>query len=521
MLCLSALITVGIYPVSQVSASTKTVTDPVRIDSPASFSIMGKGGNGNEETPGTWYLGATPADLQPDAPVLLFVPGLNNVAQIFWEDNDMYQTAYHAGYQTAFVQLYDAGGESADMWNNGRLLAEKITEISNHFGGKDITIVAYSKGGVDSQAALTYYGASDYVDNVITLSSPHHGSQLADLAYSSDAGWLADLIGMQGEGTYSMQMAYMENFRSETDTNPNAYVNDYFTLGGTDWGAVFSSNWFGGMYLSSYGPNDGVVTARSSNLPGGYELAIREWNHATIRTGITFPTFQDYLEGDQLPPASDFSTQTSESESFPPKANQWVHGAPLAKKDVITVNVEEDVEKLTINLLTAKQLSKLKVTNPSGKNAKTNVQQIHLEEGIFKDAVSSALTIENPEAGEWQLELRTNTDDNAYLLVADLKKEPYMQAELIKNFTMQDDLYQLNIDTKHLIEDSLSATYHLTESAKPNNEKKWTVKGKSNLSQQLKLDKANTVYNITVDIEGITNDGHTFKRTIVDSVYGK
>src|SRR5699024_4768928 len=59
-------------------------------------TISGKAGNGNDETPGEWYAGDEPEKPVSNAPILLFVPGLNNVAQIFWEDNDMYQTARDA-----------------------------------------------------------------------------------------------------------------------------------------------------------------------------------------------------------------------------------------------------------------------------------------------------------------------------------------------------------------------------------------------------------------------------------------
>ncbi|MBY7144355.1 alpha/beta fold hydrolase [Virgibacillus sp. NKC19-3] len=241
VLFLTILVIVG----QSVHAVAEEVKEPSSHFPEEPISVMGKGSNGNEETPGEWYAGETPSDLKHDAPVLLFVPGLNNAAQIFWEDNDMPQLAYDAGYQTAFVQLYDAGGASADMWDNGELLADKIEEISSYFDGKKVTIIGYSKGGIDAQTALTYYDASEHVDNVITLSSPHHGSQLADLANSSWAGWLADLIGMQGEGTTAMETGYMESFRSMIDQEPLAYANDYFTLGGTDWGSMFSSTWFG------------------------------------------------------------------------------------------------------------------------------------------------------------------------------------------------------------------------------------------------------------------------------------
>src|SRR5699024_9306831 len=275
--------------------SEKEIAPPHRVHTAEQRSVSGKADNGHDENPGEWYKGETPPNLQDDAPVLLFVPGLNNVAQIFWEDNDMYETAYEAGYQTAFIQLHDAGGESADMWDNGELLAEKIPEIADHFDGQPITIVAYSKGGVDTQTALTYFDVRTHVDHVITLSSPHHGTELADLAYSWWAGWLADLLGARGEGTYVMQTGYMEDFRARTDQQTYAYDDNEYTLGGTGWNSASAPAWFGGLYLSQYGANDGVVTTTSSALPHGEEIAIGNWDHTSIRTGETFAVFEHYI----------------------------------------------------------------------------------------------------------------------------------------------------------------------------------------------------------------------------------
>lgn len=82
-------------PVSTTAKTSQSteIPDPTpHNQSEPNFSITGKASNGNTETPGEWYSGATPPNLDPNNPVLLFVPGLNNVAQIFWSDNDMYQT---------------------------------------------------------------------------------------------------------------------------------------------------------------------------------------------------------------------------------------------------------------------------------------------------------------------------------------------------------------------------------------------------------------------------------------------
>ncbi|WP_197046614.1 esterase/lipase family protein [Oceanobacillus salinisoli] len=513
------ILAIVLCPAAPIFAEVPSPPMLVESESPT-FSIMGKVDNGNTETPGVWYRGATPSNLVSNSPVLLFVHGLNSTAQVFWENNDLYQTAHDAGYQTAFVQLYDAGGQNEDMWKNGQLLASKIKEISNYYGGKDITIVAHSKGGVDSQAALTYYGGAPYVDNVITLSSPHHGSQLADLAYSSWGGWLADVIGAQGEGTASLQMAYMENFRSQTDAHPNAYINDYFTLGGTDWGKTFSSYWFGGMYLSSYGPNDGMVTTVSTNLPGGHELAIGPWDHGTVRTGVTFPVFDDYLAGDHF--ASTTSVQNTENEFIQtPSPNQYVTGGPLSKKEMLPVDVEEGVKQIQINILTAEPLANLKVIDPSGKPTKADVQSTPIEEGVFKDAISYTVSINTPKIGQWSIEMRSTPNENAYLAVIDFDTESYLEDHTTSNYNEQNQTYQLELDEEKLNKDSLSAIYQVTESGKPNTKQTWTVRGKSDLSQQLKFKNKHKVYNITIDIQGKTKEGNAFNRTIVDSVYSE
>ncbi|WP_156856549.1 triacylglycerol lipase [Oceanobacillus sp. AG] len=517
--CVLTLSAIGMYVEGSVSITAQAqmkVPPPVLIEGSVSNSIAGSGGNGNEETPGEWYRGETPDNLMENAPVLLFVPGLNNVAQIFWEDNNMYDTAYQAGYQTAFVQLHDAGGESADMWNNGELLASKIREISLHFNRKPITVVAYSKGGVDTHAAITYYGAGPYMENVITLSSPHHGSELADLAYSSGAGWLAALIGLQGEGTASMQTAYMADFRMQTDANAKAYQHNYFTLGGTGWGPAFSANWFGGVYLSSYGPNDGVVTAASSNLPGGQELLVGDWNHTSIRTGATFPVFQNYLSGEHLTAAQSKSPISDQKNMPAPITNRWVDGGPIVDKAEIELNVEKNVKSLTLQFLTAEPLTDVELVSPYGKVVNTKVKEVPMTEGIFKDAIGYILEIPAPEAGAWTIAVQSNAEENAYLFVADFESTPLIKAN--KGYGVMQQV-ELQADAKQINLDSLVVDYHMVETQNPDNQKKWKATGRNALSHNLNLDKhkKGSIYTVTIIIEGKTKEGHAFNRSVIYS----
>ncbi|MGY0692376.1 esterase/lipase family protein [Virgibacillus sp. FSP13] len=522
-LCFAGILIVALsHPLVTSAADQKTqASEPALIgEQKGDFTLTGKASNGNNETPGEWYAGETPPNLIPDAPVLLFVPGLNSVAQVFWEDNDMYQTAYDAGYQTAFIQLHDAGGASADMWDNGELLTEKIKEISAHFDGKPITVIAHSKGGVDTQTALTYYDAKDYVENVITLSSPHHGSQLADLAYSSWAGWLADLIGSQGEGTYAMQMGYMEEFRDEIDAEPQAYYNDYFTMGGTNWGSAFSSTWFGGMYLSQFGENDGVVTTASSSLSRGHEIAIGDWNHTTIRTGANFRTFEDFITDNGVPRNFTATSDSLSKNSNSPAYNQWVHGGQLPgeKEKTIIISVEENVKQLHLQLLTADQLSTIKLTDPSGKEIIPKFKVDKVTEGYFAGAISNRLVIEKPEPGQWQLHVEAEHDD-AYLFMADFKTAEPKLYRSQKKMEKDQLTYLLNIDSSQVVDGSLRVTFHVTDTKNPSNTKTFSVNGSADLSRVIQLDQVDTVYNVTIDIAGKTKEGNIFKRTVVDSVY--
>lgn len=84
-----------------------------------------------------------PANYDESKPPILFVQGRNGNADswygktVYHDINDMYDYALKAGYQTVFIQLYDAAGKgSASQWDNGKLLAQKLEEIYNHFGKK-------------------------------------------------------------------------------------------------------------------------------------------------------------------------------------------------------------------------------------------------------------------------------------------------------------------------------------------------------------------------------------------------
>jgi pimeloyl-ACP methyl ester carboxylesterase len=76
-----------------------------------------------------------------------------------------------------------AGSEERGAW-----LAAAVDEVAGGTGDEHVIVIAHSQGGVDARAALDV-GAP--IDAVATLSSPHAGTDVADVARS----WPRSLVG--------------------------------------------------------------------------------------------------------------------------------------------------------------------------------------------------------------------------------------------------------------------------------------------------------------------------------------
>lgn len=226
--------------------------------------------DGNEVN--TIYYGRTPSG-SLSKPVLIFVHGYASNAQVFFKGNDnMYADVYRDGYRSAYVSLTP----NDDMWTNGALLANMISIIKSHYNNAPIVMVGWSKGGVDIDAALVHFGANNLVQEVFTLSTPHFGTSIAELANSVLLS-LVNIIFMQNnDATLSLQRSYMSYFRSITDNNPRNTV-PYTTIGGWGNGPLNRLDIPQAILHGIDGPrrdggNDGVVPYNSSIRPGAKEL---------------------------------------------------------------------------------------------------------------------------------------------------------------------------------------------------------------------------------------------------------
>ncbi len=76
----------------------------------------------------------------------------------------------------------------------GEELAAEIDRALVQFGAEKVNIIAHSMGGLDSRFAISSLGYDDRVASLVTISTPHRGSYVADAALGLIPGLLDDAV---------------------------------------------------------------------------------------------------------------------------------------------------------------------------------------------------------------------------------------------------------------------------------------------------------------------------------------
>ena len=77
----------------------------------------------------------------------------------------------------------DAWGSSE---SNAVILKNTIEKILGETKTEKVNIIAHSKGGIDSRYLIWRYNFGDKVASLTTISTPHHGAEIADLIAGQD-----------------------------------------------------------------------------------------------------------------------------------------------------------------------------------------------------------------------------------------------------------------------------------------------------------------------------------------------
>ncbi|WP_340373369.1 hypothetical protein [Peribacillus sp. FSL E2-0218] len=488
-------------------------------------------------TPGDWFLGGTPPNHDKNKPPIVFVQGKNGSSTSWYGEtdyhgvNDMYTKAYEAGYQTVFVQLHDsAGNGSASQYDNGRLLASMLKDISKHFDGEKVNIIAHSKGGPDTQAALVHYGAHQYVGRVITLASPHHGSNLADLAYSWYAGWLGSLLGQKDDGTYSLQVGKMAEFRSVTDNHINSRKNMYFTVAGMNRGPALTALSLGGEYLSSYGENDGLVNVWSSKIPYAKHLFTdSNLDHDNIRMGAAvFSRIEPYLRRTSIAFVPDMDIQHNlqgEDEPITSALSQTVFGGDLQQNawNEHSFHVDEAVPGV-ITIYTASKDVEIQVVSPSNERHSLSpiAHSAKNETSFFKGAAIQTFKKSKLEMGTWRVRMKTKSPLDAYLLTAQFNERDPITLSMPGKVKQKDAEFFIKKPLNGKKEQVLTTfKVHLIDEfgKEISPTTSMHIKDNENFTGTLPEVPKSGVYNVTIDVKEKGADGTERIRTLIRSIY--
>ena len=79
------------------------------------------------------------------------------------------------------------GGQ--DAWGtieeNARVLQKMVLRVLRRTRAERVNLLAHSKGGLDARYLISTLGMEAQIASLTTISTPHHGSSVADWIYSA------------------------------------------------------------------------------------------------------------------------------------------------------------------------------------------------------------------------------------------------------------------------------------------------------------------------------------------------
>jgi len=176
------------------------------------------------------------------------------------------------------VQVFFGNTDSwGDYESNALILKETIKKILLKTNKEKVNIIAHSKGGLDARYLIWKHNFGGKVASLTTISTPHHGSEIADLinngnlAHTKTANSALTLYGRLSNDirpniysvNYQLTTKYMKQFNAEVINDDNVYYQSFYTTTKN----AFQDRLFIRTYnylKRNIGANDGLVSAFSS-----------------------------------------------------------------------------------------------------------------------------------------------------------------------------------------------------------------------------------------------------------------
>lgn len=110
----------------------------------------------------------------------------------------------------------------AAMWQ------ERVEKILSETKADAVNLIAHSMGGLDARYMISQLAMSNYVASLVTMSTPHRGSSLADIVLETPErvqGWLSDAANWAGSSI--LEEGSADFHQAVKDLTPNHVQNEF------------------------------------------------------------------------------------------------------------------------------------------------------------------------------------------------------------------------------------------------------------------------------------------------------
>jgi hypothetical protein len=386
------------------------------------------------------------------------------------------------------------------------------------------------------------------------LSTPNKGSELADIAYSKWASWLADILDQKDAAVYSLQTSYMANYRSITDSRTENNLTKTYMSGGTGDDGIFTSYWFAHAFLP--GEDDGAVAIYSAfGLPYGISSFTKNISHSAMTrasqtwnlvqpklrldsglalTALTSPALTSLEKNvensssdiNQLSLEADITEKAdTKSQQYPLYSNNDVEeygnlilrGGEINDTEYVSIPLESGIKSVALEVMTSKNSTDITLISPSGKAYSPTPTQKHNDpDGIFAKAVRRAFQVSKPEAGDWKIKLSGNED--AYFAITHINTDDKNIVKANKKVFKKGEKSSITLDFGKGFKGIIKQP-KISKSIKNSNKAAESQSIQSNSidsNDNITFDapKESGVYNFSFDVEGVNIKGEKIVRSI-------
>ncbi|MBK1896026.1 T9SS type A sorting domain-containing protein [Chryseobacterium paridis] len=375
--------------------------------------------------------GTTPPNY--NGKTIIFTHGFIGSTESLLIGNSLYKNAYNAGYKTAFVATSRFLGD----WENGEILARAIDQVGNYYGASVMTLITHSNGGKAADVALLEYQKTNRIDKVITLGTPHRGTQLADFANYPMLSWITAALQL-GPGSQLSTTYYCDNyFRPYMDNHPLNKPGKYYSLGAWGYSRVLGllSPVIipAGTMITTLGggKNDGVTPFYSSTRPGAKQIMTDTdpkgyINHLDIMEGVYVwdQAIKPVLNGQIVNKGTSNKEINSENSELKAVSNYQL----FSSEDQESLQLSKNITHVQFEIITEEVNASVNILNPTTGRIVNQIKP-STAEGKSKDGESHLLSLDLPLTDR---ELKLNSTSKFIAIVKDGIDSP-MQYKVTKD----------------------------------------------------------------------------------------